>query len=81
MFKASLAYQLNIHFVEGVVLGYINFILILLKELGPTTTIGPNLYELVVYNTPTISMKQARLYGTTNECIASSYGLYSHTRS
>ena len=80
MFKASLAYQLNIRFVEGVVLGYINNILILLKELGPITTIGPSLYELVVYNTPTISMKQARLYGTTNECIASSYGLYSHFR-
>ena len=42
MFKASLAYQLNIRFVEGVVLGYINFILILLKELGPITTIGPS---------------------------------------
>ena len=80
MFKASLVYQLNIRF-EGVVLGYINFILILLKGLGPITTIGPSLYELVVYNTPTILMKQARLYGTINECIASSYGLYSHFRS
>ena len=42
MFKASLAYQLNIRFVEEVVLGYINFILILLKELVPITTIGPS---------------------------------------
>ena len=62
------------------VLGYIKIILILLKELGPITTIGPSQYELVAYNTPTVSLKQARLYGTTNECIASSYGLYSHIR-